>query len=53
VEEVVVTVCIAVSRAQIVGKMIQEQRERVRERWREGKTVNARIILGKTRGSDK
>jgi hypothetical protein len=31
VEEAVVMVCIAVSRAMIMGKMIQEQRERVRE----------------------
>jgi hypothetical protein len=42
-----------------VEKIIQEQRERerekerVRERYREDKTVNARRILGKTRGSDK
>jgi hypothetical protein len=32
VKETVVTVCMAVSRAEIVGKMVQEQRERERER---------------------
>jgi hypothetical protein len=34
VEEAVVTVCISVNRAEIVGKMIQEQREKENERGR-------------------
>jgi hypothetical protein len=40
-----VTICIAVRRADIVGKMIQEHRDRVRERYREYETVNARRML--------
>jgi hypothetical protein len=49
--EAVVTVCIAVSRAENVGTMIQERRKY--DRQREDKTVNGRRILGKTRDSDK
>jgi hypothetical protein len=45
-EEEVVTIYVAVSRAVVVGKMIQEQRGRVREREREG-TSKARRILRK------
>jgi Fe-S-cluster-containing dehydrogenase component len=42
-----VTVCIAVRRAEIVGKMIQDREtERVTERQREDKTVNTRRMLG-------
>jgi hypothetical protein len=45
VEEIVVMVCIAVSRAEIVGNLIHRQRRRDRQR---GKTSKARRILGKT-----
>jgi hypothetical protein len=54
--ETCVTVSIAVRRAEIVGKMVQEQRERERENKRTiegGLNIKARRILGKTRGSDK
>jgi hypothetical protein len=50
--ETSVTVCIAVRGIQR-GKMIQEQREIKRTIEREDKRVNARRILGKTKGSDK
>jgi hypothetical protein len=47
--ETCVTVCIAVRRAEIVGKMIQEQRERVSKRTVEGgqnsqREENARYV---------
>jgi hypothetical protein len=51
-EETSVTVCIAARRAEIVGKMIEEQTDIVRERYMEN-TSKARRILGKTRGSNK
>jgi hypothetical protein len=47
-----VTICIAGTRAKIVGKCnTGTERERVRERLRE-ETSKARRILGNTRGSD-
>jgi hypothetical protein len=50
--ETSVTFCIALRRAEIVGEMIQDQRERkrererVRERRREDKTDKAKRMLG-------
>jgi hypothetical protein len=47
-EETSVTILYSSKKSRNRGKMIQGQieRERVRERWRENKTVNARRMLG-------
>jgi hypothetical protein len=53
VEETVVTICIAVSRADMVGENdTGPQRERERDREREAETVYARRKLGETQGGE-